>query len=58
MICSLCSQEYDNPLHTITCLVRFKDKVYELFGFHPDTNTDFVYNEILRLREIARGSKT
>jgi len=61
MICISCSNRiYDDDLrddwHDL-CLGEFKDKVYELFGFHPDTSPDFIYNEILRLRQIARESK-
>jgi hypothetical protein len=34
---------------------RKSETVWILLGFHPDTSPRIVYDEILRLREIARN---
>jgi len=58
MICILCNKATGDTYHYhYDCLLFFKNEIYRLFGFHPDTSPDFIYNEILRLRQIARESK-
>ena len=35
-------------------LLRIKEEVWRLLGFHPDTPPDYIYDKILDLRHYGR----